>query len=168
MRTDVQLPRVVYAKTPLIIGALFLVVGVVLLASAMIANVMRADDWERRPAHTTGMVVDITTSHTETRKSDGATRRKTTYCPVVEFRVDGRTHTFEADICTDPGPGIGERQEVRFDPANPDDAMLDSWTARWLLVTILGGIGVLFSGIGTLVLVLMRLGKLPGHRPVRA
>ncbi len=163
MRTDVQLPRAVYAKAPLLIGALLLAVGVVLLASAVITNVLRADDWERRSAHTTGIVVDITTSHTETRKSDGATRRETTYCPVVEFRVDGRTHTFEADTCTDPGPRIGERRAVRYDPANPADAMLDSWTARWLLVTILGGIGALFSGIGALVLLLVRLGKLPGH-----
>lgn len=163
MTSHVRLPHSVSARTPLLIGVLFLVVGILLLAGAVVTNLVRADDWQRRSAHTTGMVVDITTSHSVMRQSDGTRKRSTTYCPVVEFIVDGRTQTFESDICTDPGPRIGERREVRYDPANPADATLDSWTARWLLVTILGGVGGLFSGLGALVLVLIRLGKFPGH-----
>ncbi|MPY78198.1 MAG: DUF3592 domain-containing protein [Actinophytocola sp.] len=169
MTSHVRLPRSVLAKTPLVFGVLFLVVGVLLLASAVVTNVVRAGDWERRSAHTTGVVVDITTSTSKPRTSDGTTKRRTTtYCPVVEFTADGETQTFESDTCSDPGPRIGERLAVRYDPANPADATLGSWTARWLLVTILGGIGVLFSGLGALVLVLIRRGKLPGHGRIRA
>lgn len=140
----------VVAKAPRLIGGLVLGAGVLLLVGAVVANLLQANTWERRSANTTGIVVDVTTSH--------SAKHRTTYCPVVEFIADGKVKTFTATQCDRPAPQIGDRLGVRYDPDHPSDAILDSWMTRALLVLLLGILGVLGTGAGVYLLTRARRG----------
>ena len=70
-----------------------------------------------------GRVVDLAMSHS----SDS-----TTYAPVVEFEVDGRTYRFKDSIGSDP-PSYrrGDAVKVLYDPDRPANARIDR--GRWNL-----------------------------------
>lgn len=67
------------------------------------------------------------------------------YYPVVAFRDDtGTERRFVGSIGSNP-PDYrrGEQVGVRYDPAAPEEAMIDSWTARLLGPGLTGGMGLL-------------------------
>lgn len=47
---------------------------------------------------------------------------------------------------------IGERVPVLYDPARPTDAQIDSWANKFQGPLISGGLGVVFTGIGSVIL----------------
>jgi hypothetical protein len=60
------------------------------------------------------------------------------YSPVIEFAAGGQTYTFEGDNASDP-PQYRVRQQVnvRYDPADPNTAQIDSIFERWLFPVII-------------------------------
>lgn len=91
---------------------------------------------------TTGTVIDLSRS----RDSDG----DVTYRPVVEF-VDqsGTRHEFVSKVgSSSPGVSRGESVEVIYDPWEPNDAMLDTFSQRFLFPLVFGGFGLIFAGVG--------------------
>ncbi|MEI5102809.1 DUF3592 domain-containing protein [Streptomyces sp. PmtG] len=71
--------------------------------------------------------------------------------PVVEFRsADGAVHTFRDSAgSSPPAYEVGERVEVLYHADSPGDARIKGFLSLWLLPVILGGIGLIFTGIGT-------------------
>ena len=73
-----------------------------------------------------------------------------TYRPIVEYRDEGGTqHRFVSSVGSSP-PAFdrGEQVEVIYDPWSPEDAIIDSFTTRYLLPLAFGGFGLVFGGIG--------------------
>jgi hypothetical protein len=70
--------------------------------------------------------------------------------PIVEFRTrDGQRLRVEGSISASPTPyRVGERIGVFYDPANPSDALIDSFIERWFLTLLLGGFATVFTAIG--------------------
>ncbi|WAS93182.1 DUF3592 domain-containing protein [Nannocystis punicea] len=64
----------------------------------------------------------------------------------------GRDHLYRSNIFSTPSYRIGERVTVAFDPDEPEDAVIDSPTNRWLLPGIFGGIGFVQLCIGSFAL----------------
>jgi hypothetical protein len=50
---------------------------------------------------------------------------------------------------------VGDRVRVRYDPAQPARAAMTGFTQSWLVTAILGGMGVVFVGVGLAVWRLM-------------
>ena len=89
-----------------------------------------------------GTVVAMSSS----RDSDGGT----TYRPTVEFfDKNGTRHEFTSSVSSNP-PSFsrGEKVEVIYDPTAPGKAIIDSFSTRYLLPLIFGGMGSLFALVG--------------------
>jgi len=60
------------------------------------------------------------------------------YSPVIEFNVDGQTHSFEGSNASDPPSyRVGEVVNVIYDPSDPKTAELNKWSERWLFPIII-------------------------------
>jgi hypothetical protein len=110
-----------------------LLAALALLSGAWFAWRAAADDVARSVA-TQGTVVGVRTS----RSSDG----DTTFAPILRFTTSGG-QSVEASptLTTSRRPTLGERWEIRYDPANPSRVWADTFLGTWFLPTILGGIG---------------------------
>lgn len=71
--------------------------------------------------------------------------------PVVEFTpVDGTPRKFRDSAGSNPPAyEVGEQVEVLYRPDSPEDARIKGFLSLWLLPLIFGGIGLVFTGIGT-------------------
>jgi len=80
---------------------------------------------------TTGTVVRM-------EESDSSEGGCCVYSPVVEFDVNGRTHSFESGNASDPPAyEVGEAVDVIYDPSDPDTAQINKWSERWLFPIII-------------------------------
>lgn len=90
--------------TALIIGAIFMVVGLVFLAPDI------PDDEQT----TTGTIVEVETG----TNSDG----ETTFSPVYAYEVDGQDHRLHSSVSSSRRPTIGDTVEIGYSASNPDNA----------------------------------------------
>lgn len=67
--------------------------------------------------------------------------------PVISYSWEGKELTYASNTYTNP-PAFerGERVELFVNPSDPTDVWVDSFTERWLAMTIVGGIGIVFLG----------------------
>lgn len=72
---------------------------------------------------------------------DGAGRE----APIVEFEVDGAHYYFDDDFVSAEFE-IGETIDVRYDPADPNDARAVTFTGTWMLPVSLVAVGALATG----------------------
>jgi hypothetical protein len=80
---------------------------------------------QTRGETTTGKVVQMEESST----TEGGC---CVYSPVVEFNVNGQTYRIEGGNATDPPQyQVGDVVDVRYDPAAPATAQIDSTFERW-------------------------------------
>lgn len=80
---------------------------------------------------TTGRVVRLE----ESSDSDGGC---CVYSPVVEFKANGQTYSFEGDNASyPPAYDVGEEVSVIYHPNDPDTAQINKWTERWLFPLII-------------------------------
>jgi hypothetical protein len=80
------------------------------------------------------------TNGTVTRLEESKTREGycCVYSPVVEFQVDGQTYSFENDSASSsPDYQIGSEVKVRYDPADPNTAQINTFSNRWLFPIII-------------------------------
>jgi hypothetical protein len=127
------------------LGWLFLLLGLGLLAGAGYAA-SRTAAFLRIAASADGTVVDLV----ESVSTDSDGRRSRTYRPVVEFApASGAVRTFTSSSgSSPPAYDVGERVTVLYDPQNTHDARLKGTFSLWGVAIILGGIGLVFGGIG--------------------
>jgi hypothetical protein len=60
------------------------------------------------------------------------------YSPVIEFRANEQVYSFEGDTASDPPQySVGQQVRVRYNPANPGTAQVDSIFDRWLFPLII-------------------------------
>jgi hypothetical protein len=77
---------------------------------------------------TTGTITDKE-KHSGVRPTDSPT-----YTLVVEFEVDGKTYTLKSYMAypVSSTNGVGDPIQVRYDPANPETAQIDTFEERWM------------------------------------
>jgi len=82
--------------------------------------------------------------------------------PVFEYEVNGEIFTFESSVTsTPPSYYLGEEVAIYVDPNQPNEILIDTFTDRWLAITILGSMGTIFLLIGTVTARLFsRMGNL--------
>ena len=80
---------------------------------------------------TTGRVVRL-------EESDSSEGGCCVYSPVVEFKANGQTYSFEGDNASyPPAYDVGEEVNVIYHPNDPDTAQINKWTERWLFPLII-------------------------------
>ena len=86
------------------------------------------------------------------RDDDGVGRTRDGYRPVVRFTTaDGRTVTFTSAVGYRSQPDVGGAVGVRYLPADPEQAEIDSAT-MWVFPAVVGlvfGLGLLAAGVVT-------------------
>lgn len=139
---------------PLLVGGIFTLVGAGFLLVAIIiaANSMSFLAGAER---TDGIVVDLTERTSTNRDSDGHRRRRTTWYPTVEFTTtDGETVSFDESTGSNPpASDVGDEVPVAYDPDHPSDARVATFGSLYLLPLIFGGVGVVFTPIGAVLLI---------------
>ncbi len=87
--------------------------------------------------------IDRLEQHEYTRRSGGITRKRVAYHPVFTFQdAKGASHT----VVSSSGSGrpqyeAGAQVPVLYDPAEPQNARIDSFSEFWLFPIAFGGIG---------------------------
>jgi hypothetical protein len=133
-----------------ILGGAFGAFGIVFLTVAVVVSLTTAG-FLAGAERTEGVVVDVVERTTTDRDSDGFTRRRTSFYPVVEFTApDGNPVVFESDVGSSPSSHqVGDRVEVAYDPGEPSDARLTGFLSLYLFPLIFGGLGLVFAAVGT-------------------
>jgi len=128
----------------LFMGACFGLSAIGLLAGAVWAYFNQQRKMESRAA-AVGTVVELTMQQT-------ASGRSSMLCPVVEFTVPaGEKIRFTSDFGSRPaGYQVGQNVNVRYDPADPQKAEIESTTTLWLVPLILVFMGFI-AGCMTIV-----------------
>ena len=128
-------------------GCLALLLSLAVAGYGFYAHQTEMTKRERRPV-ATGTVVDL---------ASRIGRSGHLYHPVVEFRTpDGETVKFESEFGSMPASQkVGNTVSVRYNPANPSDAGVDSGLTKWttlgiagLLAAIILCLGLAFLGTG--------------------
>ncbi len=90
-----------------------------------------------------GMVTELSLERSGSRSSG-------TYHPVVQFRAEnGVAVTFRSSVGSNPPSyRVGEPVGVYYNPANPQDARVNSFFSLWGMVLILSALGAVFFLVG--------------------
>lgn len=136
-------------RAPRIIGSLLLLIGVGLVVGAGFA-IWSEIRFRRIAVETDGRVVEMLSS--TSRDRNGSTSR--TYRPVFAFNLpNGKEIRVEGTVSSNPPCcTVGEAVRVRYDPARPEHAAMTGFMESWFVATLLGGMGVAFTGFGTMAL----------------
>ena len=69
--------------------------------------------------------------------------------PVVRYEVHGDPYEIAGDVWSSPPAyAVGDSVRVLYPAGAARAARIESWFDFWFLPTLLGGMGLLFSGIG--------------------
>ena len=123
-----------------IVGVVFSIVGFILLSLSFIFGYMDYQ-FASKAIPVTGMV-----SRIENRPPSNGTPM---YSPVIAYVVDGKQLEYISSFSSSsPGYSVGDEVELLIDPIDPADVTFNSFFERWFVVTLLGGLGFVFSVIG--------------------
>lgn len=136
-------------RAPRIIGTVLLLVGAGLLAGSGYAAWSEIA-FRRIAVETDGRVVEMLPS--TSRDRNGGTSR--TYRPVFVFSLpNGKQIRAEGTVSSNPPCcRVGDAVRVRYDPARPEHAAMTGFMESWFVATLLGGMGLVFSGFGVMAL----------------
>lgn len=84
------------------------------------------------------------------------------YSPVYQFKtIEGRLVEKQDSLSSNP-PMFTEGQtiDVLYEPANPENARIKKWMSLYFLPLLLGGMGLIFGGIGVVLLIFRLLDSL--------
>lgn len=141
------------SKIVRLIAAIFLVVGLVLMGGGIWAwsahNRISSDG-----LRTQATVIDLEYRRDASQDGGG-------WAAVFEYQDrDGKTHIHRPNSTSNPPAySHGETVDIFYLPDAPEQAMVDDFMGRWLLTTILSGMGAVFILLGGSMLALHLRGK---------
>ena len=141
---------------PTVILSIFLTMGVILIA---VTGILVVDQTRflTQAHHTSGTVTSI---DTETKTSRSGIQ--SVYYPIVEFDTDDGQHVrFVGSTGSNPSSfNEGDAVDIVYNPVQPNDAKINSFTQLWFGPMVSGLIGGLFFLLfGTLLLTFNRKQK---------
>ena len=134
-----------------LVGSIFMVVGSIMLAVA--AYVTYANNqFSKRAIPVSGEVISY--SSYESNDDDGGTT--TMFTPTFSYTYNGKNYTHASNVSSSGQDyQIGEKVDVLVDPDDPTEVLIDSFWEKWLIVVILGFLGIMFAGMGYMVHVVL-------------
>ncbi len=75
------------------------------------------------------------------------------YYPVITFIAqDGKTYTIRSSSGSNPPEyNKGEKVDIRYNPNNPNDVLLNDFFSQWGPVLLTGVFGLFFGGVGLVI-----------------
>lgn len=142
------------AKGFLKLGCAAIVLGMLLFVMAFLGY-MNEKDFAETAKYTTGTVIGLTQKEFSNRTpGSNITTNTLYYYPVVSFAVDKHNYTFTSGSGNNPPLyNIGQNVNIMYDPQNPLNADINSWSNKWLSVIICISLGGMFTGFGILFIV---------------
>ncbi|SER17799.1 DUF3592 domain-containing protein [Microlunatus flavus] len=123
----------------------------VVLTIICVVNVVRTRAFLADSVVATGQVVELVARQSCEDDQDDEDRRVCTiaYAPRIFFTTaDGRDVDFVSGTASSPPSyAEGDVVDVRYRPARPADARIDSVAGVWLAVIITGSLAVVFAGM---------------------
>lgn len=95
-----------------------------------------------------GTVIEMVYSRSTDESSGG-------YSPVYQFRtLDGQTIVKEDNLSSNPPRfQVGQVIDVLYEPGNPNKARINKWFNLYLVPLILGFVGLIFGGLGLVIVI---------------
>jgi hypothetical protein len=136
----------------LIIGIVFSLVGFLLAAIAVFV-LIRTRIFVNSSQEVKGTVVRMV--YRANSKGGGG------YAPVVQFNtIEGRRVEISDSLSSNP-PQFQEGQvvDVLYDPQAPNRARIKKWLNLYFIPLLLGGLGLVFGGVGGILLIFQLLDR---------
>ena len=135
-----------------IVGTLFMSIGGIMLAVVVYLAISNYQ-FSQRAILTKAKVIDYETY--QSRDDNG--RSTTMYTPTFQYRFKGKTYTYKSTTSSNTQDyEIDETVDVLVDPEEPQEILIDTFWAKWFLPTLLGFMGLMFSGMGYMAYRLLR------------
>jgi hypothetical protein len=137
-------------KAVAIVKFIMLIVGVAMLAGAVYLY-SNTRSFLAGAVHAQGTVVDLQ----RTESLDSHSNRSISYYPVVQYaEAGGRKVEFISDSGSNPPAySRGDQVEVLYHADAPEKARINSFMSLWFGTLIVGGLGVVFTAVGTAMVV---------------
>lgn len=135
----------------IIIGLIFLPVGILFLILGIVIFRVFKKKQERASAITTATVVEIIRE-----RSHSSSSTMVTYHPVYEYYANGQMQRVRSSVGSSPCPyQVGEQVELHFNPDKPREIFIEKdLRILWLIRILFCGIGGLFAILGAAFLFL--------------
>jgi hypothetical protein len=137
------------------VAALFTAIGAVFAVRGY-GGLRKTRRFVHASASAAGTVTDsVSRWHRDPGDAPGVSRLS---YPVVRFvTTDGRTFEFESQVGSNLAPRVGQQVTVLYDPLNPKEAKIKSFTMLWALPLAFTVLGVLLLFPGVLMLSVLLL-----------
>jgi Protein of unknown function (DUF3592) len=130
-----------------IASGIFMGVGSVILAVAAWIGVSNYK-FAQQALRVKGTVIMY--SNYESRNDYGS--QSTMYTPTYQYVFNGKTYTYTSSTSSSSHEyEINENVNVLVDPQKPEEVLIDSFWERWFVMTLLGGMGTLITGVSYIV-----------------
>ena len=131
-------------STDLTLGIVFSLVGG-LLALIGVFLFIRTRIFIGNAQAVKGTVIQMVYSRTSSSSGSGGG-----YAPVYQFKtLDGQTIVIQDSLSSNPPQfQVGQRIDVLYESANPQKARINKWMNLYFAPVLLGGMGLIFGGVG--------------------
>src|SRR3990172_9867487 len=77
------------------------------------------------------------------------------YAPVYQFKtLDGQTIVIQDSLSSNPPRfQVGQEIDILYEPGNPQKARINKWMNLYFVPVLLGGMGLIFGGVGIAIVV---------------
>ena len=131
-------------STDLTLGIVFSLVGG-LLALIGVFLFIRTRIFIGNAQEAKGTVIQMVYSRTSSSSGSGGG-----YAPVYQFRtLDGQTIMIHDSLSSNPPRfQVGQEIDVLYESGNPQKARINKWMNLYFVPVLLGGMGLIFGGVG--------------------
>ena len=131
-------------STDLTLGMVFSLVGG-LLALIGVFLFIRTRIFIGNAQAAKGTVIQMVYSRTSSSSGSGGG-----YAPVYQFRtLDGQTIMIQDSLSSNPPQfQVGQEIDVLYESGNPQKARINKWMNLYFVPVLLGGMGLIFGGVG--------------------
>lgn len=127
----------------MLVGGIFTLIGFILLGIGGLIYYVDADVVQDSNK-TTGVVTGFLT-------------RRSMSAPIITYTWQGKKYQYESSSYTNPSAfDFEEEVTVYVNPTKPSEVVVDTFSERWLAIAILGGIGIVFAGMGLIFVFVSR------------
>jgi hypothetical protein len=154
-KSDVELEQAIKelntspSKFPRMLGGIFSSVGLLLLILCGWFG-YRSYTFLEKAVPLPGIVKDFK----KTNEYDKEKRQAySLFWPIVEYHYEGKDYTWQSNVgSSSPAYHLGNQIPLLIDPAKPGEPEVDSFFSNWFLPSLLGAVGMIFAGVGVMVI----------------
>ncbi len=112
---------------------IFILIGCTLLYFG-ITNQVNLNKKTKEYVETIGVVVNVISEESGSGDS-------TMYVPIIKYTVNAKEYTVRPDYSTGNAPRRGDERKVKYNPGNPNEAIVDGFNGNMIMI----GIGFMFA-----------------------